>query len=141
MNRVLWAFGFGAAVTGAQALGPAVAIVVGAAVGVVAPAVALAVAMLTLVLATGVAPAVVHSRLSGTRFASTTSMRTTILLALGGLALGHVVGAVFEPGHFRGGGWQSLIGAILGSFFLVSLANLRARRPEGSLRLGVFERP
>jgi hypothetical protein len=140
MNRALWAFSLGAVVTGAQVLAAAAGLVVIAAVGLVSWALAVPVALAALVLATAVAPAVVHNHLSATRFASTMSMRATILLAFAGLALGQLAGTMFERGHLRGGGWQSMIGAVVGSFLSVSLANLRAPRPERSLRVDLVER-
>jgi hypothetical protein len=80
-----------------------------------------------------------HSRLANTRFAPSTTLRATIVLALGGLALGQVIGAMFERGHLRGGGWQSIAGALTGSFILVSVANLRALRSPRTPGLGLSE--
>src|SRR5204862_82342 len=96
MSRAFSAFGFGAAVTGGQVLGVVVALCVAGAVSVVFSSLAIPVAIVALVLAVGGAPAMLHSRLANTRFAPSTTLRATIVLALGGLALGQVIGAMFE---------------------------------------------
>jgi hypothetical protein len=77
----------------------------------------------------GLAPAVVHNRLMATRWRPVTSLRATIMLALGGVVIGHFLGAhFFESGHLRGGGASSVVGAVLGCITLLFIANCRVPR-------------
>jgi hypothetical protein len=99
--------------------------------GRISPVLGMLAAIVGVPMSLGYSPATVHARLLPTRWAPATSLRGTVLLALSGLALGHVLGAlVFESGHLRGGGMGSLIGAALGCVSLLFVANLRPFRRQ-----------
>ncbi len=128
---------FALAAVACQCLGFAAGMLITILFGTISPIVAGMASLIAVPLGLGAGPAVAQVLLAETRWAARTSLRMTILLSLVGLAVGQMAGAAFESGHLRGGGWQALVGSLVGSFLLILLANVLRREPTmGSLQLG-----
>jgi hypothetical protein len=136
--RVASALLFGAAVAVAQATAFVCTLILSSLGADLSPWIGVPMLILGAPLALGGAPLLVHNAFQRTRWAPTTTLRRTILSALGGMALGQFLGAVFlETGEHRGNELGSAIGAFLGCLILVSAANLRAPQP-GARGLGLL---